>query len=134
MFPGPEGKMRSKQTNLRALLARAMKRAGLVAGYQHLCRRKGCGHAEEARDNALRHCPKCSMRLWPKAIPRPMRFHDLRGTTATLLARNGVGLVVAQRILRHSDPRLTANIYSRVDMADLQAGIDRIGISAAMPR
>jgi hypothetical protein len=51
-----------------------------------------------------------------------MRFHDLRGTTATLLARAGVGLVVAQRILRHSDPRLTANIYSRVDLADLQAG------------
>jgi hypothetical protein len=33
--------------------------------------------------------------LWPKAIPRPLRFHDLRGTTATLLARSGVGLVVA---------------------------------------
>jgi integrase len=53
------------------------------------------------------------MKLWPKAIPRPMRFHDRRGTTATLLARSGVGLVLAQRILRHSD---------------LQAGIDRIGI------
>jgi integrase/recombinase XerC len=56
-----------------------------------------------------------------------MRFHDLRGTTATLLARNGVDLVIAQRILRHSDPRLTAKIYSRMDIADLQAGIDRMG-------
>jgi integrase len=56
-----------------------------------------------------------------------MRFYDLRGTTATLLARSGVGLVVAQRLLRHSDPRLTANIYSRVDLADLQAGVDRMG-------
>jgi integrase len=68
------------------------------------------------------------MRLQLEVIPPPMRFHDLRGTTATLLARSGVGLVIAQRILRHSDPRLTANIYSRVDLADLQAGIDRIAI------
>lgn len=57
-----------------------------------------------------------------------MRFHDLRGTTATLLARSGVNLVVAQRILRHSDRRLTANIYTRVDLADMQEGIDRIAI------
>jgi hypothetical protein len=41
------------------------------------------------------------------------------------------GLVVAQRILRHSDARLTANIYSRVGLADLQAGIDRMGIPGA---
>ena len=79
----------------------------------------------------MRRCPKCNMKLWPKAIPRPMRFHDLRGTTATLLARSGVGLVAAQRILRHSDPRLTTNICSRVDLADLQAGGDRIAIPPA---
>jgi len=44
-------------------------------------------------------------------------------------------LVIAQRILRHSDPRLTANIYSRMDIADLQVGIDRMGIpcAAAVP-
>src|SRR5229473_4898953 len=60
----------------------------------------------------------------------PMRFHDLRGTTATLLARAGAPLVVAQRILRHSDPRLTANVYSRVDLGDLRDGINRIAIPA----
>jgi integrase len=73
------------------------------------------------------------MKLLPTGIPRHIRFHDLRATTATLLARAGVQLVIAQRILRHSDPRLTANIYSRVDLADLQAGIDRLGISNALP-
>jgi integrase len=131
VFPDGEGHMRSRQTKLRTLLARALKRAGLVTGYLHVCRRKGCEHREEAKDRAARRCPKCNMTLWPKALPRKMRFHDLRGTTATLLARAGVGLVVAQRILRHSDPRLTANIYSRVDLGDLQAGIDRMGIPAA---
>ena len=61
----------------------------------------------------------------PDAVPRSARHHR------TLLARAGVPLVVAQRILRHSDPRLTANIYTRVDLADLQAGIDRMGIPSA---
>jgi hypothetical protein len=87
--------MRSRQTNLRTVVACALKRAGLVAGYTHVCRRKYCGHREETKDRDVRRCPKCNMKLWPKAIPRPLRFHDLRGTTATLLARSGVGLVVA---------------------------------------
>jgi hypothetical protein len=47
--------------------------------------------------------------LWPKGISRP------------------------QRILRRSDPRLTANIYSRVHLADLQAGIDRFAIPDRAP-
>jgi len=128
--------MRSRQTKLRTVLARALKRAGLVARYTQVCRRKGCGHREETKDRDVRRCPKCNMKFWQKAIPRPVRFHDLRGTTATLLARSGVGLVVAQLILRHSDPRITANICSRVDLAELQAGIDRIAIppAAQVPR
>jgi hypothetical protein len=51
---------------------------------------------------------------------------------ATLLARTGL-LVVAQRILRHSDPRLTANVYSRVDLGDLRAGLNPIGIPEFEP-
>jgi len=65
-------------------------------------------------------------KLWPKALPRHLRFHDLRGTTATLLARAGVPLVVAQRMLRHADPRLTANVYTRVVLGDLRAGVARL--------
>jgi len=112
-----------------------MGRAGLVRGYQHVCRRKGCGHEEQVEDAKLRLCPSCKMKLWPKALPRPLRFHDLRGTTATLLARAGVSLVVAQRMLRHADPRLTANVYTRVDLADLRAGVARVPpLSPLCPR
>jgi len=50
-----------------------------------------------------------------------MRLHDLRSTTGTLLARSGVGLVVAQRILRHQEQRPTAISTSRVDLANPQA-------------
>lgn len=130
VFPNEEGEMRTRNTKLQYVLGGALARAGLVTAYRHICRRSGCGHREQARDKQPRRCPKCNMKLLARGIPRRLRFHDLRATTATLLARAGVPLVIAQRILRHSDPRLTANIYSRVDLADLQAGIDRLGIRA----
>jgi integrase len=126
VFPAADGSMRTDETDLQQVLRRAMGRAGLVHGYLHVCRRKRCGYEEQAKDAVLRHCPDCKMKLWPKAMPRHLRFHDLRGTTATLLARAGVPLVVAQRMLRHADPRLTANVYTRVDLADMRAGIARL--------
>ena len=39
-------------------------------------------------------------------------------TFATLLAGNGVSPAVAQKLLRHSDMRLTMNIYTHLDLAD----------------
>ena len=39
---------------------------------------------------------------------------------------------MVQRILRHSDPRLTANIYTRVDLKDMHEGLERMGIPGAM--
>ena len=128
VFPADDGLMRSDETDLQQVLARALGRAQIVRGWEHICRRKGCGHREQSDTGTPSRCPKCEMKLWPKALPRKMRFHDLRGTTATLLARAGVPLVIAQRILRHTDPRLTANIYTHVDVGGLRAGIDRLGI------
>jgi restriction system protein len=46
----------------------------------------------------------------PEARVRPIRWHDLRHTTALLLKAAGVHLVDAQRILRHSDPRITQEV------------------------
>ncbi len=136
VFPAADGSMRPRDTPLQDVLRRALARAGLVNGYDHGCRRckaNGTPHVEHHDDAARRHCSTCGMKLWPKPVHRPIRFHDLRATTATLLARAGAPLVVAQRILRHSDPRLTANVYSRVDLGDLREGLNRIGIPA-MPK
>ncbi len=131
VFPAADGSMRPEDTPLQRVLRRALARAGLVNGYDHGCRRckgRGAPHVEHHADAARRHCPACGMKLWPKPVHRPIRFHDLRSTTATLLARAGEPLVVARRILRHSDPRLTANAYSRVDLGDLRSGLNRINI------
>ena len=60
-------------------------------------------------------------------LPRLLRFHDLRGMTATLLTKAGVPLVVAQRILRHTDPRITSNINSHAKMDDMRNGSTKSG-------
>ena len=50
--------------------------------------------------------------------------HALRHTCASRLARNGVPLVKAQRILGHSDPKLTAQVYTHLDAEDLRDAIE----------
>jgi integrase len=91
VFPAADGSMRSPEADPQKVLRHALARAGLVIGYDHVCRRckaRGHAHAERHLDAVERRCPACGMRLWPKAFPRPMRFHDLRHTTATLLLRS----------------------------------------------
>jgi integrase len=46
------------------------------------------------------------------AMGRKLDFHALRYTFATRLAASGVSQRLAQELMRHSDPRLTANIYT----------------------
>jgi len=54
---------------------------------------------------------------------RKVDFHALRVTYCTSLARAGVSLVVAQRLMRHSDPKLTANTYTRLEALDLHRAV-----------
>jgi integrase len=53
-------------------------------------------------------------------MPR-LRFHDLRKTFASLLAQRGVSTAVTQRLLEHSSPRLTNDVYTDVDPVLRQA-------------
>jgi len=87
---------------------------GVVEGYRHVCRRKGCGHIEPAQDETQRRCPNDGRKLWVKPVVRPIRFHDLRHSTASLLMMNGANPASVQRILRHSDPKLTTEVYGQL--------------------
>ena len=48
------------------------------------------------------------------ASGRKVDFHSFRYTFATKLARKGVSQRLTQELMRHSDPRLTANLYTDV--------------------
>ena len=112
--------MYSPELKLDYVLRRALGRAGVVTGFIHKCRRHHCGYEIKASTDECGRCPKCRMRLYPKLIPRKVRFHDLRHTTATLLLKEGVPLATVQRVLRHTDPRLTTEIYGHLDVEDMR--------------
>ena len=97
----------------------------------HVCRQckaKGTPHEEKHDDDELRRCPNqgCGRKLWPKRIPRHIRFHDRRYTTATLLLTAGVPPFAVQRILRHSDPKRTTEVYGHVVPGFLRDAIDQL--------
>ena len=123
MFPGPDGGMRSKDNDMARLTRVICKRAGMVEGYDHSCRRckhRGKPYIARHPDDTQRKCPQCGMRLWVRAIERPMRFHDTRHTYGTLLAQAGFDGVRLQRAMRHRDFKMTAR-YVHTNVEDLRA-------------
>ena len=50
-----------------------------------------------------------------------LTFQVLRKTFASLLAQRGVSTAVTQRLLEHSSPRLTNDVYTNVDPVLRQA-------------
>ena len=76
-------------------------------------------------------CPRCGYQLYAAPIPRHVRFHDLRGTAATLLLKAGVRLAVVQKILQHSDPKLTTESYGHLELEEVRLGLEHLDFGAA---
>jgi hypothetical protein len=55
---------------------------------------------------------------------RRVDFHGLRTTYIAGLVRGGVPVKVAQALARYSTPALTMNVYSKLGVHDLTAGLD----------
>ena len=134
VFPRPDGRMQHEHVQLEQVLRSALRRAGIVTGYRHSCRRKGCGYKEAAQDGTLRRCPKCNMKLWPHGLVRPLRFHHLRHSTASLLMMAGANPAAVQRILRHSDPRITTEVYGHLAPEYLRSEMNLLALGVAAPK
>ncbi len=124
VFPRADGSMHKESIDLAQILRAALNRAGLVEGWVLKCRR--CSYKQPSTTADTLACPKCGFALWPSARPRRVRFHDLRHTTATLLLKAGASLAVIQRILRHSSPTITAEVYGHLDLNDMGAALGRL--------
>jgi len=127
VFPRADGTRRPESTGMEKNWRRVLVRADIVIGYRHTCRRcaaqkKPATH--EFADAEQRRCPVCNMRMWPAGIPRPMRFHDVRHTTATLLLKAGVPIQHVQRILRHANVRTTVDTYGHLANEDLRGPLE----------
>lgn len=137
LFPAPGGKRRGENSSPEDILRVAMRRLGWTEGWAHKCRRCVRGLKGDAKVKARtvvyaetddpRLCPKCKFTLWPVAIPREMRFHDLRHTCATLLLKAGVPVQHVQRILRHSSITTTVGTYGHLMTEDLRSAVEKLG-------
>lgn len=127
VFPRPDGTMHTREIDLPRILRSAMARAGLVKGWLHKCRR--CGQELHAQDDTIRRCDDCGMKLWPCAIKREERFHDLRHTTATLLLKAGASLAVVQRLCGHADPTITMETYGHLVAEDAREPLSRLSFA-----
>jgi len=131
VFPSRDGRLLSRRVQLEQVLRRALRRANILTGWRHTCRRKDCGHVEHAPDAEIRWCPKCKMKLWPVGQVRPIRFHHIRHTTASLLMMAGADLPAVQRIMRHTDPRITTEFYGHLAPGYLRGAIDRLAFEGS---
>lgn len=82
----------------------------------------------DARGNAI---PVNTLAHWWDRVAKreklaPMRWHDLRASTATLLLENGIDLEVVRRILGHSDIRTTIR-YIGETPESLRGAVDKLG-------
>jgi integrase len=57
---------------------------------------------------------------------RTLDVHALRTTFGTLLSRGGVSLRTTQAAMRHSDPSLTANVYTDPKLLDVAGALDAL--------
>ena len=133
VFPGRDGGLLSRRVQLEQVLRRALRRANILTGWRHTCRRKDCGYVVLAPDDEIRRCPRCKMKLWPVGQVRPIRFHHIRHTTASLLMMAGADLPAVQRIMRHTDPRITTEFYGHLAPGYLRGAIDRLAFEPKAP-
>lgn len=134
LFPAADGGHKHRKTNGTRQLKSAMARAGLTLGYSHVCRKRGCSHQEAAPDATLRRCPEHGMKLWPRALARPMHFHQLRHTTASLLLMQGVPLAAVSKLLRHASVEITLSTYGHLTPAYLKGEIGVLDALIAPPQ
>ncbi len=59
---------------------------------------------------------------------RSVDIHCLRHTYATLLAQANVPLQTAQRLMRHTDPKLTANVYTHLGLLDMAGAVSSLPV------
>jgi integrase len=103
----------------------ALRAAGLVEGWELVCRRKGCGHREKSPTKGSPPCTRCGFALWPRALALQVSFKDLRSTAITRIVESTGDLRVAQLVAGHESQATTGRHYAAARVEHLQAQVDR---------
>jgi integrase len=112
------GAQMPKHFDLEGRLRRTMAEAGVgITGFVHHCGAWHCKSVVRAADDKPRAFERHRLeQMLVRREVRPLGFHDLRRSHVSLLAHAGVSTAVTQKLMRHSDPKLTERIYTVVDV------------------
>ncbi len=131
LFPNERGEMRTRDCDLAAIFKRTLVRAGLVVGFDHICRR--CRTKVRRESDVREKCQKCGMTLWPKGIPQNFAFKDARSTLGTFAYERTGDLRFVQKILGHSRIEVTDRRYAQFRPEHLLQQARKMNASATYP-
>ncbi|NOK32386.1 tyrosine-type recombinase/integrase [Corallococcus exercitus] len=129
LFCRQNGKQYTANWRAHDVIARACVRAGLVEGTRPYCFRKACGWKGDTMSapEVDLVCPRCGRKARWKELPLPLRFKELRSTYATLGYASTGDIHFVQKVLGHSDPKLTQARYARALPEHLRRGANAVG-------
>lgn len=135
VFPTADGRQQRHDTKLSRMLRDTLRRAGLVTGWDYVCRRKGCGYRDEqvGAERQERQCPLCRMHLWARGRVKQVRWYDLRHTSATLHRRAGCDPLVVQLALGHSPKSVTDDVYTHLDEDYCRKELNKLSLKLPTP-
>ncbi len=84
-----------------------------------------------AKDKPLTDLSKPWYRIRERAGLTDCRIHDLRRSLGSMMVQAGASLYVTQRALRHSDSRITAEVYAHLGDDPLRAAFEAVGEKVA---
>ncbi len=100
---------------------------------QSLPRVEGCPWVFPGRapGKPLVNLTKPWQRVRKRASLEDVRIHDLRRSLGSMMVQAGASLYVTQRALRHSDSRVTAEVYGHLGDDPLRAAFEAVGEKVA---
>lgn len=88
-------------------------------------------HTNELRPiRSIQHAFQTACR---KAGITGLQFRDLRRTFSTRLHEKGLGLLIIQRLLRHSSRRISAEVYIQTSMRMMKEALEKISSREEKP-
>jgi integrase len=128
LFPNPKGERRAEDAKPGGVLRTALLRCGVNDGWQHHCRKAGCGWSENAKAAGERLCPTCGNKLKVRAIPRRIRFHDLRGTAISLHTEAGCHQRVIDVMVGHAFTDMGGQKYLRMSTEFIRSEVEKLSL------
>ena len=104
----------------------AESRAGAKMLRKDLANARAAWINEADSDGERKHRERSDRLAYEDHDGRVFDFHALRGQFITELGRAGVSLQEAQKLARHSDPKLTANHYTHLSLTDLSTSVGKL--------